>query len=57
MQKQIQLRVKPEEASNASHLIVVVAQAIGETPESISGYHILKQSIEHDKKRCFEQKI
>ncbi len=46
MQKQIQLRVKPEEASNASHLIVVVAQAIGETPESISGYHILKQSID-----------
>jgi uncharacterized FAD-dependent dehydrogenase len=46
MQKQIQLRVKPEEAANASLLIVVVAQAIGNTPESISGYHILKQSID-----------
>jgi uncharacterized FAD-dependent dehydrogenase len=46
MQKQIQLRVKPEEAANASLLIVIVAQAIGDTPESISGYHILKQSID-----------
>ena len=46
MQKQIQLRVKPEEAANASSLIFVVAQAIGQTPESISGYHILKQSID-----------
>ena len=46
MQKQIQLRVKPEEAANASSLIFLVAQAIGQTPESISGYHILKQSID-----------
>jgi uncharacterized FAD-dependent dehydrogenase len=46
MQKQIQLRVKPEEAANASTLIEVLAQAIGQTPASISGYHILKQSID-----------
>ncbi len=46
MQKQIQLRVKPEEAANASLLILVIAQALGETPESISGYHVLKQSID-----------
>ncbi len=46
MQKQIQLRVKPEEAANASSLILILAQATGQAPESISGYHILKQSID-----------
>jgi uncharacterized FAD-dependent dehydrogenase len=46
MQKTIQLRVKPEEAANASLLITILAQAIGQDQTSISGYHILKQSID-----------
>jgi uncharacterized FAD-dependent dehydrogenase len=46
MQQQIQLRVKPEEAANASSLISILSQTIGHKAESISGYHILKQSID-----------
>ncbi len=46
MQKTIQLRVKPEEAANASLLITILAHAIGQDQTSISGYHILKQSID-----------
>ena len=46
MQNKIQLRVKPEEASNASSLISILAKAIGQDPDQISGYHILKQSID-----------
>ncbi|MEN9697053.1 MAG: hypothetical protein RLZ56_474 [Bacteroidota bacterium] len=46
MQKNIQLRVKPEEATNAATLISIVATALGEAPSSINGYHILKQSID-----------
>ena len=46
MQKTIQLRVKPEEAANASHLVSILAQAIGQKQEAISGYHMLKQSID-----------
>jgi len=46
MQKTIQLRVKPEEAANASFLISILSQAIGIDQATISGYHILKQSID-----------
>ncbi len=46
MQQKIQLRVKPEEAANATSLIAVLAKAIGQDPSQISGYHILKQSID-----------
>ncbi len=46
MQKTIQLRVKPEEAANASSLISILAAAIGQNQAAISGYHILKQSID-----------
>ena len=46
MQKNIQLRVKPEEAANASLLVSILAQAIGHEQSAISGYHILKQSID-----------
>ena len=46
MQKTIQLRVKPEEAANASLLVSILAQAIGYEQAAISGYHILKQSID-----------
>ena len=46
MQKTIQLRVKPEEAANASSLISILATAIGQEKASINGYHILKQSID-----------
>jgi len=46
MQKTIQLRVKPEEAANASFLISFLSRAIGVDQVTISGYHILKQSID-----------
>jgi uncharacterized FAD-dependent dehydrogenase len=46
MQSNIQLRVKPEEAANASSLISILAKAIGQDPSQISGYYILKQSID-----------
>lgn len=46
MQKKIQLRVKPEEAANAVILISIIAQVANQAPTSISGYHILKQSID-----------
>ena len=46
MQKQIQLRVKPEEASNPTTLISILGAAIGQTSDAITGYHILKQSID-----------
>lgn len=46
MQKTIQLRVKPEEAANASTLCSILALAIGQDIASITGYHILKQSID-----------
>jgi uncharacterized FAD-dependent dehydrogenase len=46
MQKTIQLRVKPEEAANASTLVSILAQAIGQDKACINGYHILKQSID-----------
>ncbi|MEK0423255.1 MAG: hypothetical protein RLZ95_1165 [Bacteroidota bacterium] len=46
MQKNIQLRVKPEEAANASVLISILATAIGQDQASITGYYILKQSID-----------
>ena len=46
MQKSIQIRVKPEEAANSSVLIGIIAQAINNDPSTISGYHILKQSID-----------
>jgi uncharacterized FAD-dependent dehydrogenase len=46
MQKQIQLRVKPDEAANAAILISIIAQVAGQHSDSISGYHILKQSID-----------
>ena len=46
MQKQIQIRVKPDEAANASVLVSVLANAIGQNQSDINGYHILKQSID-----------
>ena len=46
MQKQIQLRVKPEEAANSAVLITIIAHAIGQSSSFINGYHILKQSID-----------
>lgn len=46
MQRNIQLRVKPEEAANVSTLVSIIGLAIGKEPSSISGYHVLKQSID-----------
>ncbi len=46
MQKSIQVRVKPEEAANSLLLISIIAQAISIESSTISGYHILKQSID-----------
>ncbi len=46
MQKTIQLRVKPEEAANALLLISILSKAVGVEQATISGYQILKQSID-----------
>ncbi len=46
MQKSIQIRVKPEEAANSLVLISIIAQVLSSDQSSISGYHILKQSID-----------
>jgi len=46
LQKSIQVRVKPEEAANSLLLISIIAQAISIEPSIISGYHIMKQSID-----------
>jgi uncharacterized FAD-dependent dehydrogenase len=46
LQKSIQIRVKPEEAANSLLLISIIAQALSIEPTTISGYHILKQSID-----------
>lgn len=46
MQKNIQLRVKPEEAAHPATLVSILAKAIGQEQNQIQGYHILKQSID-----------
>ena len=46
MQKTLQLRVTPSEAADSLLLLSLLSKAIACTPESIQGYHILKQSID-----------
>lgn len=46
MQKKIQLRVKPQEASNESTLLEIIALSLAIPAENILGYHILKHSID-----------
>ena len=46
MQHKIQLRLKPAEAAQENILIQYIAQSLAKPIDSISGYHILKQSID-----------
>jgi uncharacterized FAD-dependent dehydrogenase len=46
MQQKIQLRLKPAEAAQENILIQYIAQSLAKPIDSISGYHILKQSID-----------
>lgn len=46
MQETITLRVKPEEAEDAQRLLPSIARTLGKKPEAISGYTILKSSID-----------
>lgn len=46
MQQTITLRVKPEEAEDAAQLLLYITRTLGKKPETISGYTILKSSID-----------
>ena len=46
MQKKITIQVLPSEAANPVKLKQILAQVEGVKPNEISGYHILKQSID-----------
>jgi uncharacterized protein len=46
MQKNISLKLRPHEASNTSLLRSLIARSEGESEERITGYHILKQSLD-----------
>ena len=46
MQQKIQLRLKPAEVAQENILIQYIAQSLTQSIDSISGYHILKQSID-----------
>ena len=46
MQKSIQIRVKPDEAANTSEINSLIARVLSIDQSSISGYQILKQSID-----------
>jgi hypothetical protein len=46
MQSTIQIKLKPEEVAATPTLVQAIAQAAGTTAAEITGYHILKQSID-----------
>jgi uncharacterized FAD-dependent dehydrogenase len=46
MQEKIQLRLKPAEAAQNSVVLQYIAQSLAKPIDSVSGYHILKQSID-----------
>jgi uncharacterized FAD-dependent dehydrogenase len=46
MQEKLQLRLKPAEAAQNSTVLQYIAQSLAKPIDSISGYHILKQSID-----------
>lgn len=46
MQQQITLKLTPEEAADSSIVQAMIAQSIGVAEDSISGYSVLKQSID-----------
>jgi uncharacterized FAD-dependent dehydrogenase len=46
MQEKIQLRLKPAEAAQNSVVLQYIAQSLAKPIDAVSGYHILKQSID-----------
>lgn len=46
MQEQLSLRLKPTEANNEAVVRAYIAAATGTDPKNISGFHILKRSID-----------
>ena len=46
MQQTIQIRLKPQDAANSLTLVEEISQAIGQDKGLITGYHLLKQSID-----------
>ena len=46
MQQQISLKLTPEEAAQTSIVQALIAQSMGVTQDSVSGYSVLKQSID-----------
>lgn len=46
MQTTLQIRLKPEEAVDSASIVQAIAQTTAQSPSSIQGYHIIKQSID-----------
>jgi uncharacterized FAD-dependent dehydrogenase len=46
MQEKIQLRLKPAEAADQNIVLQYIAKSLAKPIDSVSGYHILKQSID-----------
>jgi len=46
MQEKIQLRLKPAEAAQNSVVLQYIAQSLAKSRDAVTGYHILKQSID-----------
>ena len=46
MQEKIQLRLKPAEAADQNIVLQYIAKSLAKPIDSITGYHILKQSID-----------
>ena len=46
MQEKIQLRLKPAEAADQNTVLQYIAKSLAKPIDSVSGYHILKQSID-----------
>src|SRR5687768_7142622 len=46
MQKNISIKVLPSEAADQSHLYKMIAQSCGVKPTQVTGFNLLKQSID-----------
>jgi len=55
MQKQITLKVLPSEAADPAKLNSLLAAAAGVTPAQITGYHLLKKSIDARSRQIWMQ--
>ncbi|MBZ4190074.1 NAD(P)/FAD-dependent oxidoreductase [Niabella beijingensis] len=55
MQQTITLRVRPEEASASEQLQQLIARSLGKNPDAVSGYTILKSSIDARGRQPFIQ--